>query len=63
MGRADGVQLAIEIIEEFYNRAYKKGYEEAQLKIAPEGSFSYRQGYVNGRRDQKFEDSNFEEGK
>ena len=48
MGKG-GAQLFTELIEEFYNRAYQDGLNASQL--LPEGSFAYRQGYENGRRD------------
>lgn len=47
-----GKQIALELSEIFYNRAFEDGYNFAQLKKSPEGSYTYKQGYTNGQRDQ-----------
>ena len=52
-GRANA--LAQEMLVKYYEKAFEDGYQKALLKPAPEGSYTYKQGYENGRRDQKLE--------
>ena len=51
-------ELSDEMLKTFYEKAYMHGYEDAQLKQPMTGgAYTYRQGYENGRRDQKLEEN------
>ena len=52
--------LAQEVLDQYYKKAFEDGYQKALLNKGSEGSFSYRQGYENGRRDQKIDDRIFD---
>lgn len=43
-------ELFFELLKEFYEKAFQDGVNYSQIS-SPEGSFSYRNGYKNGRRD------------
>ena len=49
----NGIQLLFEMADRFYNAAYNAGARES--KNNPGGSFTYRQGYENGKRDTALE--------
>ena len=53
--------LADEMLKEYYDKAFEDGYQKALLNKGPEGSYTYKQGYENGRRDQKIDDNKYDD--
>jgi len=50
-------ELMTKGIKEFYQRAYEEGFNAGLLENKSGGAYAYRQGYLNGRRDQALEDN------
>jgi len=62
MGGAERANmLAQEMLTKYYERAFEDGYQNALLNKGPEGSYTYKQGYENGRRDQKIDDKKYDD--
>jgi len=53
--------LAQEMLIKYYEKAFEDGYQNALLNEKPYGSLTYRQGYENGRRDQKIDDLKYDD--